>query len=381
MDITFNYRYYTTPDHFETIAVRFNTYVSKMVAYTLEEVGKVIQFAQTEQAQGRYVALYLPYEAASYFNHHMATHELEAHQIVALAYSFSPSMAETSPEHPSQQYIPKHHFRFMESDAQMEDKIKHVQDAIIEGETYQVNYTTRLVSDIYYPISDLYYYLTQTNNGGYTALLDVEEIKVASISPELFFQKGAFNNQENVVVSKPMKGTMPRSINKDEDLMNYDILKNSLKDRAENVMIVDLLRNDISRISKPGTIHVNKPFFIESYKTVYQMTSMVSGRLEAETSLTDILKALFPCGSITGAPKLNTMSYIKALEPNPRYIYCGTIGLLSPDNKMIFNIPIRTLEYRNEKVHYGVGAGITIDSIPEKEVQEFRDKTKILEML
>ena len=142
---------------------------------------------------------------------------------------------------------------------------------------------------------------------------------------------------------------MPRSINKDEDLMNYEILKNSLKDRAENVMIVDLLRNDISRISKPGTIHVNKPFFIESYKTVYQMTSMVSGRLEAETSLTDILKALFPCGSITGAPKLNTMSYIKALEANPRYIYCGTIGLLCPDDKMIFNIPFERLSIEMRK--------------------------------
>ncbi|MBE7356451.1 anthranilate synthase component I family protein [Staphylococcus haemolyticus] len=381
MNIAFNYRYYTTPDHFETVALNFDTYASKKVAYTLNDIGAVVRFAQDEQSNGRYVALYLTYEAAKFFNQEMATHELNNNQVIALAYSFNPNMAKHPSNNLSQSYKPKHQFRFLESDAEMQDKIKQVQDAITDGETYQVNYTTRLVSDIYYPISDLYYYLTQTNNGGYTALLDVEEIKVASISPELFFQKGAFNNQENVVVSKPMKGTMPRSINKDEDLMNYDILKNSLKDRAENVMIVDLLRNDISRISKPGTIHVNKPFFIESYKTVYQMTSMVSGRLEAETSLTDILKALFPCGSITGAPKLNTMSYIKALEPNPRYIYCGTIGLLSPDNKMIFNIPIRTLEYRNEKVHYGVGAGITIDSIPEKEVQEFRDKTKILEML
>ena len=92
--------------------------------------------------------------------------------------------------------------------------------------------------------------------------------------------------------------------------------------------------------------------------------------------MTDILKALFPCGSITGAPKLNTMSYIKALEPNPRNIYCGTIGLLSPDDKMIFNIPIRTLEYRNEKVHYGVGAGITIDSIPEKKYKSFEIKQR-----
>lgn len=112
----------------------------------------------------------------------------------------------------------------------MQDKIKQVQDAITDGETYQVNYTTRLVSDIHYPISDLYYYLTQTNNGGYTALLDVEEIKSCLNFSWIILSKGAFNNQENVVVSKPMKGTMPRSINKDEDLMNYEILKNSLKD-------------------------------------------------------------------------------------------------------------------------------------------------------
>ena len=144
-------------------------------------------------------------------------------------------------------------------------------------------------------------------------------------------------------------------------------------------MIVDLLRNDISRISKPGTIHVNKPFFIESYKTVYQMTSMVSGRLEAETSLTDILKAL-PCGSITGAPKLNTMSYIKALEANPRYIYCGTIGLLCPDDKMIFNIQFERLSIEMRKFITVWVQGLRL-ILYLKEVQEFRDKTKILEML
>lgn len=178
-----------------------------------------------------------------------------------------------------------------------------------------------------------------------------------------------------------MKGTMPRGRTIEEDETLYNKLKHSDKDRAENVMIVDLLRNDISRISQSGTVNVYKPFMIERYNTVFQMTSMVTGQLESEMKLINILTALFPCGSITGAPKLSTMKYIEQLESSPRSIYCGTIGMLLPEGRMIFNIPIRTIEYRNQSAIYGVGAGITIDSIPENEVQEFHDKTKILENL
>ncbi|MFC0136479.1 aminodeoxychorismate synthase component I [Staphylococcus petrasii] len=381
MNITFNYRYYINPDNYETHQLSFDTYANKSLAYSLNDVGNVVRFAEKEQKLGRYVAVYLTYEAAAYFNNKMATYHLEHDDLYAVAYSFNVKDAQASSLENASSYVPKHNFTFQESDEQMRLKIQQVQAAIVEGETYQVNYTTRLTSDIHYPISELYAYLTQTNNGGYTALLDTEDIQVASISPELFFQKGEFNGESDVIVSKPMKGTMPRSADKKEDVLNYETLQNSLKDRAENVMIVDLLRNDISRISETGTIKVYKPFFIETYKTVYQMTSMVTGHLINETSLHDILKALFPCGSITGAPKLNTMSYIKLLEIGPRSIYCGSIGLMMPDDKMIFNIPIRTLEYRQDKAVYGVGAGITIDSVPENEVQEFRDKTKILEML
>ncbi|WP_256025793.1 chorismate-binding protein, partial [Staphylococcus aureus] len=132
-----------------------------------------------------------------------------------------------------------------------------------------------------------------------------------------------------------------------EDQQYYKTLKTSSKDRAENVMIVDFLRNAIGRISQSGSIKVYKLFFIEAYKTVFQMNSMVSGTLKNNTDLTQILTSLFPCGSITGEPKLNTMKYIKQLESSPRGIYCGAIGLLLPteDDKMIFNIPIRAIEY------------------------------------
>ncbi|WP_257214253.1 chorismate-binding protein, partial [Staphylococcus pasteuri] len=234
---------------------------------------------------------------------------------------------------------------------------------------------------IYYPIEKLYEQLTATGNGNYTVLLDTDEVSVASISPELFFQKGHFKIEDNIIVSKPMKGTIPRGDNDKEDYNNYLQLQQSDKDKAENVMIVDLLRNDISRIAETGSIIVYKLFFIETYHTVYQMTSMVAGKLSTNVKLESILGAIFPCGSITGAPKINTMRFIKELEQRPRYIYCGTIGLLMPNDKMIFNIPIRTIEYRHQQAIYGVGAGITINSNPDSEVQEFQDKTKILERL
>ena len=380
MNITFNYRYYTNEDDYIDYQLRFDQYISKSIAYSLEEVGEVIQFAEEQQTKGHYVALYLTYESAPFFNNQLETYHLIEKEVYAAAYAFNQPLNSDNNKD-NIQYHSVHHFQFQESDEQMRRKIIKIQEAITEGDTYQVNYTTRLSSKVHYPISMLYTYLTHNNNGGYTALLDTEEVKVASISPELFFQKGTFNDKANVIVSKPMKGTMPRGKNSVEDQLNYEKLMYSHKDRAENVMIVDLLRNDMSRISKTGTIEVYKLFFIETYQTVYQMTSMVTGQLEDAISLHSILTAMFPCGSITGAPKQRTMTYIKHLETSPRYIYCGTIGLLLPDDKMIFNIPIRTVEYRNNMALYGVGAGITIDSVPLNEIQEFRDKTKILEEL
>ncbi|MCT1482833.1 chorismate-binding protein [Staphylococcus hominis] len=380
MNITFNYRYYTNEDDYIDYQLRFDQYISKSIAYSLEEVGEVIQFAEEQQTKGHYVALYLTYESAPFFNNQLETYHLIEKEVYAAAYAFNQPLNSDNNKD-NIQYHSVHHFQFQESDEQMRRKIIKIQEAITEGDTYQVNYTTRLSSKVHYPISMLYTYLTHNNNGGYTALLDTEEVKVASISPELFFQKGTFNDKANVIVSKPMKGTMPRGKTSVEDQLNYEKLMYSHKDRAENVMIVDLLRNDMSRISKTGTIEVYKLFFIETYQTVYQMTSMVTGQLEDAISLHSILTAMFPCGSITGAPKQRTMTYIKHLETSPRYIYCGTIGLLLPDDKMIFNIPIRTVEYRNNMALYGVGAGITIDSVPLNEIQEFRDKTKILEEL
>lgn len=379
MQIQFNYRYLKDEVEYETHQYNFTNSIDQCLAYQLQDVGMVVDFAETKQKMGYYVAFYLSYEAATYFNPEMATVSISEPNLFAAAYIF-----ETEgiiPQQPDEDYSQRCNFQFQLSHATMMDHIKSVQQAITEGNTYQVNYTTRLTDDIHYPITTLFQVLQRGNNGFYSALIDTPELKVASISPELFFQRGPFKGDKDVIVSKPMKGTIARGETDLEDRRNLETLRQSAKDKAENVMIVDLLRNDIGRIAKSGTVHVYQLFNIEAYTTVYQMTTMVTGKVNTTMSLTNILTALFPCGSITGAPKLNTMKYIKALEQTPRHIYCGSIGLLLPNGKSIFNVPIRTIQYINDKAIYGVGAGITIDSNPELEIQEFNDKTQILERL
>src|SRR5699024_10552968 len=215
-------------------------------------------------------------------------------------------------------YQRKYNFEFQYEHAQMIEHIKQVQKAIVEGNTYQVNYTTRLSDDIQGPISELYHELQGGNHGHYSALIDTEEVQIASLSLELFFQYGSFKNQSNILSSNAMKGTIARRETELEDKEQFEKLRNSTKDRAENVMFVDLLGNDISRVANTGTVKVYQPLHIERYQTVYQMTSMVTGQLANHVSLAQVLEAIFPCGSITGAPKVNTMKYIKQLEQTPR---------------------------------------------------------------
>ncbi|AQM40577.1 anthranilate synthase component I family protein [Staphylococcus cohnii] len=379
MQVKFNYQYYINETQTETYQYLFKECLSKKIAYQMQDVGEVIRFAELHQSKGKYVALYLPYEAASYFNNQLATITPKGIFVYAAAYVFESVHDDLNEQ--ALAYQRKYNFKFQYRHARMIDHIKQVQKAIVEGNTYQVNYTTRLSDDVKGPISELYHVLQGGNHGHYSALIDTKEVQIASLSPELFFQFGPFKNQSNIVLSKPMKGTIARGETELEDKAHFEKLRNSTKDRAENVMIVDLLRNDISRVANTGTVKVYQPFHIERYQTVYQMTSMVTGQLANHVSLAQVLEAIFPCGSITGAPKVNTMKYIKQLEQTPRNGYCGTIGLLLPDGKAIFNVPIRTIQYINGKAVYGVGAGITIDSNPESEVQEFIDKTKILERL
>jgi para-aminobenzoate synthetase / 4-amino-4-deoxychorismate lyase len=183
------------------------------------------------------------------------------------------------------------------------------------------------------------------------------------------------------IITRPMKGTIKRGKSFEEDVANARWLYHSEKNRAENVMIVDMLRNDLSVIAELGTVQVPKLYAIEQYPTVFQMTSTISAKVAEHTELIDIFKALFPCASITGAPKVSTMNIIADLEPQPREVYCGAIGYITPSKEAVFNVPIRTVLIDQESgiATYGVGGGITWDSTTESEYEEVLAKASLLE--
>lgn len=264
--------------------------------------------------------------------------------------------------------------RLSETREEIENNIEEVRNYILDGHTYQVNYTTRLYGDFTGDSHQLFLKLSSQNNGDYAMYLDYNDKKIVSLSPELFFEMDAGRK----ISTKPMKGTAPRFEDPAEDKKSYEFLRHSKKDQAENVMIVDLLRNDISKIAKPDSVRAAKLFTIERYQTVYQMISTVEADVRDDITLNDAFDALFPCGSITGAPKQMTMSLIENLEKTPRGFYCGALGLLYPDHSCVFNVPIRTLTITGERYIYGAGGGITYDSKASSEFEEILHKTSFL---
>lgn len=205
----------------------------------------------------------------------------------------------------------------------------------------------------------------------YCAYINTGDHSILSASPELFFHL-----EGDQITTRPMKGTTKRGKSFAEDSENAKELYHSEKNRSENVMIVDLLRNDLGMIAEPSTVTVEKLFEIEQYPTVHQMTSTITAKVSEHTQLVDIFKALFPCGSITGAPKISTMNIITDLETAPREVYCGAIGYITPNMEAIFNVPIRTvvLEHKSGDVVYGVGGGITWDSTTEGNIMKSLQK-------
>ena len=250
--------------------------------------------------------------------------------------------------------------------------IGKVKDHIANGRTYQVNYTMRLCADFKTDPWDFFLHLAQTQNN-HAAYIDTGRFVIASASPELFFQLDG-----DSITGRPMKGTVKRGRTNIEDKEQAEWLHNSEKNRAENIMIVDMIRNDLGRIAKIGSVHVPELFTPEKYPTLWQMTSTVQA--ETSASITNILKALFPCASITGAPKVSTMKIIAELETTPRKIYTGSIGCISPNRKASFNVAIRTalIDRESNTAEYGVGGGIVWDSTSTDEYAEALLKARVL---
>ncbi len=235
------------------------------------------------------------------------------------------------------------------------------------GDIYQANLTMPLTGRWQGDPAALYARLVQRQPVGHGALVVLPGVTLLSRSPELFFALDGAGGIE----ARPMKGTMPRDADPARDAGLAAALARDEKNRAENLMIVDLLRNDISRIAEIGSVRVPELFAVESYATVHQMVSRVVGRLSPGTRLSQILAALFPCGSVTGAPKLRAMEILRELEPWPREAYCGAIGWAAPDGRASFNVAIRTLAlYPGGEAVLNVGGGVVADSAADAEYEE-----------
>jgi aminodeoxychorismate synthase, component I, bacterial clade len=250
--------------------------------------------------------------------------------------------------------------------------IAKIKDCIAEGKTYQVNYTMRMQAGFTGNAWDFFLHLAQNQNN-HAAYIDIGQHIICSASPELFFQLDG-----DTITCRPMKGTAKRGRTMIEDNEQSEWLKNSKKNRAENVMIVDMLRNDLGKIAEVGSVYVPHLFETERYPTLWQMTSTVTAKTNA--SPTEIFTALFPCGSITGAPKVSTMKIISELENTPRNIYTGTIGYISPQRKGSFNVAIRTLliDQDSQRSEYGIGGGIVWESSSIDEYAEALLKAEVL---
>lgn len=251
-------------------------------------------------------------------------------------------------------------------------RVEEIRFGIAEGEFYQVNLTFPLIASLEGPAEDLFLALAACSGASGAAYLGFEKQEVLCWSPELFFER-----EGERIEMAPMKGTRPRGRFPSEDLRLAKELRSSEKEQAENLMILDMVRNDLGRIASTGSVEVAQRFRVESYPTVWQMTSTVTARSNAR--LLELFAALFPCASVTGAPKRAAMAAIAKLEGIPRGVYCGAVGWVGPGGRARFSVAIRTAEVACGRLRFGVGSGITWDANPAEEWEECWAKAKVLE--
>ncbi|EJL84398.1 aminodeoxychorismate synthase, component I [Polaromonas sp. CF318] len=343
-----------------------------LVARRPEELRAVLDAAQAAARQGAWCVGYLRYEAAPAFDAALPVHSADG----PLAWFAVHDTALAWPD-PVQEASPLLQWQEAMTRPAFEAALAQLQRAIADGEYYQVNFTAQMRAALDGDAGSalaLFQALQRAQPGGYAALMDTGDEQLLSVSPELFFDW-----REGRLLTRPMKGTAPRGVNPKDDAAQAEALRSSAKERAENVMIVDLLRNDLSRIAEPFSVRVPRLFHTEALPAVWQMTSDVEARTRPDCSLADVFAALFPCGSITGAPKVRAMRAIHALEAGPRGVYCGAMGVLRPGGAATFNVPIRTVSLRGQEARCGIGSGITSGSVAQAEWQEWRHKRAFLE--
>lgn len=341
-------------------------------AWRIEDVLPLLEFAESEAKAGAYAAVMISYEAAPAFDDALSVHSTQDFPLAWVALFKKPSEVDKqgNGSFAASSWSPKI------SKNEYESAVTRIHELIATGDTYQVNYSFPLTATFSGDAYAWYRELCEAQRVAYSTYIDLGRYRVLSLSPELFFERRGAR-----VITRPMKGTAQRGrwLAEDEELKQR--LQQSTKDKAENIMIVDLLRNDLGKVSVPGSVHVSSMFKAERYETVWQLTSTVESTLRTRTGLADLMSALFPCGSVTGAPKIRTMQIIRELEPFPRGAYTGAIGLLRPGGDCIFNVAIRTVvvDTKTGVATFGVGGGVTIDSTAEGEYEECLLKSRFLQ--
>jgi len=340
--------------------------------HQVSQVKDALQEIEEYVERGHYAAGFIAYEAAPAFDPAFIVHP--PGDFPLLWFGIYDKMERTGPvKVRSRPFTAQSPWRPRISKADFLAGFHHIRENIIAGQCYQVNYTFPLEGTVDTPSQDLLYQLYHAQPVDYAAYIHLENYDIVSLSPELFWRL-----EGNRIVCKPMKGTRARDPQSPEDQQVAAELQHSPKDRAENLMIVDMVRNDLGRIARIGSVNVDQLFELEDYQTVWQMTSTISA--ETDAGIPDIMSALFPSASVTGAPKIKSVEIIHRVEPHPRHVYCGTVGWWAPGRQTCFNVGIRMLIRRkcDNKTRYYVGSGITVDSIGEKEYDECLAKAAVL---
>jgi para-aminobenzoate synthetase/4-amino-4-deoxychorismate lyase len=376
----------------ETVKVdseNFTTYlftqpVEILSIFSLDDVPKLFQRIEEYLAMGLYVAGYCTYEMGLYFENVSAQKVFDV-PIAWFGVYQEPARYESDVHKPTSQTnlnspYSIHNVRFSLSDdngsvtfEEYANKMKTIRQYIREGDVYQINFTGKIKFSFDGSPLTLYEDLTKKQKVSYNAIVQTEYGTIVSLSPELFFRR-----QGSKLITRPMKGTAPRGKTLSEDETMRTWLKNDKKSHAENIMIVDLVRNDMGKISDVGSVKATSLCEVEQYETLFQMISTIESKLKEHITYYDIFQALFPSGSVTGAPKIRAMQIINELEEHQRGVYTGAIGFISPHQSAVFSVAIRTIVLHEGKGEMGVGGGIVWDSTPEQEYNECLLKAKFL---
>jgi para-aminobenzoate synthetase/4-amino-4-deoxychorismate lyase len=350
--------------HFEKTSLYFDNPVSVVSCTSFKDVPLAFDRIEEALSRGLYVAGYFSYELGYTFEETFSSYSLNGFPLIYVG-------CYEKAQQPKDQMAASGHageienVRFNISKEKYFEHIDIIRSYLQSGDVYQITYCLKILFDFKGSAFDLYRKLFDVQPVPYAAFIETDQYSIASLSPELFLYK-----KENSILSKPMKGTWPRGDSLLADTLARYEFHYDEKNRAENIMITDLLRNDLGRIGK--NIRVPRLCEVTPYKTLFQMTSTVAADIDPDVSLYNLFKSLFPSGSVTGAPKIRAMEIIRELESEPRNIYTGAIGYIKPDKDLFLNIPIRTalINRGSGKGEMGIGGGIVWDSTAEGEWAE-----------